>query len=153
MDASPPLFWSAALANMAAMVLLVAVGIVQIRRGRVAAHRRCMQAACVLVALFLAAYLGKRLLLGAEELASWSPAARWNLRIHELFVTAMLLSGGRALFLGRRLARSRRLTGRPEDPPPAAGLERRHRRAGRVAAVCAALGLLTACGVWWSLRT
>lgn len=106
-----------------------------------------MTAAAWLVAAFLVSYLAKRFWAGSEDLELWSVAARVNLYVHESFVTTMLIAGTTALVLGRRLARTRRVSGRAEDPVPNAAQLRRHRRFGWVAIAAAALGLLTACGI------
>ena len=141
------LYWSLALANMAAIVGFAVVGVRAVRRGEVARHRRCMTAAAWLVAAFLVSYLAKRSWAGSEDLALWSRAARINLYVHEGFVTTLLIAGATALVLGRRLARTRRVSGRAEDPAPTAEQLRRHRRFGWVAVTASALGLLTACGI------
>lgn len=140
-------FWTLALANMAAIVALAARGVRAVRAGDVARHRRSMLLAGTLVVAFLVSYVLKRGLLGGEDLAAWSPAARMNLWVHESFVALMLLAGGGALLLGRRLARTRRVSGRPEDPLPSPAALRRHRRFGWTAVVASALGLATACGI------
>jgi uncharacterized membrane protein YozB (DUF420 family) len=140
-------FWTLALVNMLAVVALAARGVLAIRAGRVATHRRSMTAAGWLVAAFLASYLVKRFWLGPEELALWSAAARTNLYVHETFVASMLLAGAGALVLGRRIARTRRVTGRAEDPAPSPAQLRRHRRFGWTAVVAALLGFATACGI------
>jgi uncharacterized membrane protein YozB (DUF420 family) len=140
-------YWSLALANMAAVLALAGRGVRAIRRNDVARHRRAMTAAAGLVVLFLVSYVVKSLVLGREDLAVWSAAARTNLWVHESFVTGMLLAGATAFVLGRRLARTRRVSGRPEDPLPGPARLARHRRFGWAALVCAVFGLLTACGV------
>lgn len=141
-------FWSAALADLAAVVGFTIVGVRRARRGAYAAHRRSMLFAVAGVALFLIAYGFKRSLVGSEDLSVWSDVARWNLWIHESFVTTMLLAGGVALFFGRKLRRTRLVLATPDAPSPDAALRRRHRRAGWTAVVCAALGLATAFGIW-----
>jgi uncharacterized membrane protein YozB (DUF420 family) len=141
------LYWSLALANMAAVVALAARGVRAVRAGDFAAHRRAMTFAGVLVGAFLGSYVVKRLVLGPEDLDVWSTGARVNLWVHESFVLGMLLAGGAALVLGRRLARTRRVTGRAEDPAASAAALRRHRRFGWLAVVCSAFGLVTACGI------
>ena len=141
------LYWSLALVNMVAVVGFAATGVRAVRRGELTRHRRCMTTAAWLVGAFLLSFLGKRFWTGPEELALWSSAARLNLYVHESFVTTMLLAGAGALLLGRRIARTRRVTGRAEDPAPSAAQLRRHRRFGWVAIVAATLGLLTAYGV------
>lgn len=141
------LYWSLALANMGAVVVFAARGVRAIRRNDVATHRRSMRVAGWLVVAFLGSYLLKRVVLGPEDLSVWSPAARTNLWVHESFVAAMLLAGGAAFALGRGLARTRRVSGRAEDPAADAGALRRHRRFGWLAVASAALGLATACGI------
>lgn len=141
------LYWSFALANMAAVVALAARGVRAVRAGDITTHRRAMTLAGLLVAAFLGSYVVKRLVLGPENLAVWSQAARINLWVHESFVVSMLIAGGVALTIGRRLARTRRVTGRAEDPAPSADTIRRHRRLGWIAVACSGFGLLTACGI------
>ena len=140
-------FWTLALANMAAIVLLAARGVRAIRAGDVAKHRRSMTGAGWLVVAFLAAYLAKRAVLGPEDLALWGPAARINLWVHESYVAAMLLAGATALVFGRRIARTSRVTGRPADPKASSAELRRHRRFGWSAVVAAGLGFATACAI------
>ena len=132
---------------MAAVVGFAAAGVRAVRRGELTRHRRCMTSAAWLVAAFLVSYLAKRFWAGSEDLAIWSSAARVNLYVHESFVTTMLISGATALVLGRRLARTRRVTGRAEDPAATPAQLRRHRRFGWVAVTASALGLLTAYGI------
>ena len=141
------LYWTLALANMAAVVGFAALGVRAVRRGELARHRRCMTTAAWLVAAFLVSYLAKRFWAGSENLALWSPAARVNLYVHESFVATMLIAGAAALLLGRRIARTRRFSGRAEDPAPTPAQLRRHRRFGWVAVVASTLGLLTAYGI------
>lgn len=148
MSASPALvFWILALANMALLVGVAAWGVRLARRGRYRAHRRAMRTAAGLVVLFLAAYVAKRILLGPEDLATWSRPALVNLWVHESFVALMLAAGIAALVLARHLGRSRLLSGRAEDPLPDPAARRRHRIAGRVAVVAAAAALATAGGI------
>jgi uncharacterized membrane protein YozB (DUF420 family) len=141
------LYWSLALANMAAVVGFAAAGVRAVRRGELARHRRCMTTAAWLVAAFLVSYLAKRSWAGSENLEVWSSAARVNLYVHESFVFTMLVAGATALVLGRRLVRTRRVTGRAADPEPTPVQLRRHRRFGWIAVTCSALGLLTAYGI------
>ena len=141
------LFWCWALANMALVVGLAVRGARAIRANRVAEHRRSMGWAGFFVVACLLAYLAKRLLLGGEDLGIWSTAARTNLYVHESFVAAMLIAGGAAFGWGRQLARTRRVTQRPDDPPARRETTSRHRLAGRIAIVCALFGFLTACGI------
>ena len=140
-------FWCWALANMAIVVVQCTRGWLAIRANRVEEHRRAMLAAAFWVGAFLVAYVVKRVLLGAEDLSVWSSAARTNLYVHESLVAGLLIAGTTAFALGRRLARTRRVTKEPSDPPAAPESMRRHRLAGRIAMVCAALGFATACGI------
>jgi len=140
-------FWTLALANMAVVLALATRGVRAIRAGEIAKHRRSMTAAGWLVVAFLASYLVKRFALGPENLALWSAAARINLRVHESFIAGMLVAGVSALVLGRRIARTRRVTGREADPAPAPAQLRRHRRFGWSAVLASAFGFATACGI------
>jgi uncharacterized membrane protein YozB (DUF420 family) len=132
---------------MAAVVALAVRGIRAVRAGDVPKHRRSMTLAGLLVVAFLVSYVAKVLVLGGENLSLWSFAARLNLWVHESFVVTMLLAGVTALVLGRRLARTRRVTGRAEDPAPGPDAIRRHRRFGWLAVACSGLGFATACGI------
>lgn len=137
-------FWAGALLNMVLVVALALRGVWLARHGRIPAHRRAMLSVCGLVLFFLAAYLAKSHWLGHEDLSLWSPAHRWNLRIHESAVAVMLAAGTLALLRGRRLRRTRRFSGDPEDPPAPEEWVRGHRRAGRIAVLAALVGLATA---------
>jgi uncharacterized membrane protein YozB (DUF420 family) len=130
------IFWCAALANFAAVVAAALTGWRHVRRGDVARHRRWMNAAAALVALFLASYAAKVIVLGREPLAAWSPAAVVVLRVHETIVAAMLVAGAAARLLARRLA--------PGAAPAAPRLRRRHRWSGRTALVAGVFALVTA---------
>jgi uncharacterized membrane protein YozB (DUF420 family) len=141
------LFWCWALANMGLVLGLGVRGARAIRANQVEEHRRSMRWAGLLVVAFLVAYVAKRLLLGGEDLAAWSRAARANLYVHESFVALMLLAGSAALALGAKLAKTRRVTQRADDPPAPRETISRHRLAGRLALVGALFGFLTACGI------
>jgi uncharacterized membrane protein YozB (DUF420 family) len=140
-------FWALALANMGVIVGLVVRGVRAVRRNDVAKHKASMKLAGALVVGFLVAYVFKRGLLGGEDLAVWSQAARTNLYVHETFVAAMLVVGGVAFHLGRGLVRTRRVSGSSEDPPATPERLRRHRRVGWIAVIAAGGGFLTACGI------
>lgn len=137
-------FWTAAFANMVLAAALAVRGVALARRGEWRRHARCMRAAVFFVALFLAAYVVKVTALGREALETWSPLAVNALRFHELCVAAMLLAGGAALVVSRRLAASRLLdpSGAAPDAPPRT--RRLHRRLGRTAVASAVLGAATA---------
>lgn len=140
-------FWAAAWVNLLLVVALALRGVWLARRGHIPAHRRSMLASCALVVAFLAAYLAKSHWLGHEDVSLWSPAHRWNLRVHESAVAVMLGAGALALWRGRSLRRTRRFSGAAQDPPAPEPLLREHRRAGRIAVLAALLGLATATGI------
>lgn len=135
-------FWTAAFANMVLAAALAVRGVALARRGEFARHARCMRGAAVCVAIFLAGYVAKLALLGREAVATWTPDAVTMLRVHELCVLVMLLAGGTALALGRRLGRSTLVSG--SEPVPPDDTRRRHRLAGRTAVGGALLGAATA---------
>jgi uncharacterized membrane protein YozB (DUF420 family) len=141
------LFWCWALANMALVLALGVRGLRAIRANRVAEHRRAMAWAGFWIVAFLVAYLAKVAALGGEDTATWPVAARTNLYVHEGFVATMLIAGGIAFALGRRLARTRRVTQNASDPLAPREALSRHRLAGRVALGAAVFGFLTACGI------
>jgi len=137
-------FWTVAFVDLVAAAALAVRGVALARRGELVRHARSMRAAALLVALFLAAYVGKLALLGREALATWSPAAIGVLRFHELCVLAMLLAGGAALALGRRLARGAPLAREAAGSAAPSPTRRLHRLAGRTAVGGAVLGAATA---------
>jgi len=141
------LYWTAALANLAVIVVCMGLGVRCIRRGALRAHTRAMGAATALVGLFLLSYLVKLALLGREDRSGWSGAELALLYAHELCIAALLGGGGAALLRGRRLRA--RLGAHVQRLAPGAALPgaAAHRRAGRIACAGGALGLLTAAAV------
>jgi uncharacterized membrane protein YozB (DUF420 family) len=140
------IFWTAALVNLAVIVVCMGIGVRCIRRGALRAHTRAMGVAAALVGLFLLSYLVKVALLGREDRTGWQQGDLLLLYAHELCVAALLGGGGTALLRGRRLrarlgAGVRRIA--PGTLPGAAA----HRRAGRIARAAGVLALLTAAGV------
>ena len=138
------LFWTGALALMAAVVCVAIAGIARRRRGDIRGHRRAMLSACVLVGVFLVAYLQKVLFLGHEQVSEWSPGDRLVLRIHETFIAVMLVAGALAGRRAWRLRHTRNATLDPDDPPAPHTVTRGHRRAGWTAVLAAGGGWLTA---------
>jgi len=131
------LYWTGALLNMVLVVVLAVSGVASVRRGDVARHRRRMLAASVLVGAFVLSYALKVAVLGREPIATWSPAAIWTLRVHELCVLVMLV-GGAGAGLGAFRMRAAPLAAEH------AGVRAAHRRAGRAAVIAAGAGLVTA---------
>ncbi len=136
------LYWTGALINMWAVAALALAGVARIRARDVAGHHRRMLGAAALVLLFVLSYAVKLAQLGREDLPSWEPWAVTLLRIHELFVFIMLLAGGRAGLLARKLRHVKLPDGQGGDP-----LRVAHRRAGKLAIGAALFGALTASGV------
>jgi len=131
------LYWTGALCNMAVVVALALAGVRSVRRGDVVRHRRLMLGASALVGAFVVSYAWKLACLGREALATWSPAAIWTLRIHELCVFVMLAAG---LVAALRAWPMRAAPRAPEHAERRA----RHRVAGRIAVIAACAGVATA---------
>jgi len=125
-------FWTAAFANMLAIVAVATVGVRRARRREIAGHRRLMLVAASLVGLFLLSYVAKVGVLGREQLALWEPRYVWTLRFHETCVAVMVIAGVRAIWLGAR------------EGFRDAARARAHRIAGRTAVVSALLGVASA---------
>jgi uncharacterized membrane protein YozB (DUF420 family) len=138
------LFWTGALANMGLVLAFAVLGVWRRRVGDVPGHRRSMLTAGALVGLFLAAYVLKVVFLGREPRATWSPAALWVLRVHELCVATMLVGGATAGLRALALRLTRNASRNPADPPASRSLVLWHRRAGWTAVTAAALGFVTA---------
>ncbi|MCG8587986.1 MAG: DUF420 domain-containing protein [Proteobacteria bacterium] len=141
------LYWTGAFINMGAVVALAVAGVRAARRRAFLQHARYMTAAALLVFAFLGSYVLKVAFLGREDLATWEASARLSLYVHETCVVAMLAGGAVAFWRGRRLRRTRLVTGSAEAPAPTAGGLRQHRWAGRIAVAGCVLGLLSAVGV------
>lgn len=135
-------FWTYALVVFCGLVGCASLAFREIRRGSVERHRRFMNAAVLLVVIFVLSYVCKLLLLGREDFSLWSPAAVVVLRIHEALVTLMILAGGIGRFLTRGVPRHGTRDQARAALPPA------HRWLGRVALISGALALLTATMVW-----
>jgi uncharacterized membrane protein YozB (DUF420 family) len=123
-----------------------AAGLAAIRRGQIERHRRLMTSGATLVVAFLLSYVVKLLVLGREDLDSWSTASLTVLRIHELLMLVMIVGGSVALVLGRSfrsLLRSATTLAQARASLPEKQ-RARHRWAGRIALGGALLGLLTA---------
>ena len=125
-------FWTAAFANMLAIVAVATVGVRRARRREIAGHRRLMLVAASLVGLFLLSYVAKVGVLGREQLSLWEPRYVWTLRFHETCVAVMVIAGVRAIWLGAR------------EGFRDAARARAHRIAGRTAVVSALLGVASA---------
>ncbi len=129
-------YWSGALINLGVATGCAFLGWREIRRGRREIHRKWMNAAVILVLAFLVSYPLKLIFLGKEDLLLWSHMDVTILRIHETFVLLMVLSGGAARWLARRL--------RVGGSQVSSQWKGWHRWCGRMALGCSAGGLLTA---------
>lgn len=125
-------FWTAAFANMLAIIAVAVIGVRRAGRREIAGHRRLMLAAAGLVGLFLVSYVVKVGTLGREQLALWEPRYVWTLRFHETCIAVMVIAGVRAIWLGAR------------EGFRDAARARAHRLAGRTAVVSALLGVASA---------
>jgi uncharacterized membrane protein YozB (DUF420 family) len=138
------LYWTAAFANMAVIVALAVRGVLQVRGGDAAGHRRSMLTCLALVVAFLVSYGLKVAFLGRENLELWSPLYVNTLRFHETCVLAMVIAGGVALHRGRALRRTRTFSRVASDPPARPATVRLHRRAGRTAIASLVLAVTSA---------
>jgi Protein of unknown function (DUF420) len=140
-------FWSAAFVNLAVICALALLGVRCAHRGEIARHRRAMKIASWLVVAFLMSYVLKVVLIGREDMASWSSLDLWILRGHELCVVLMLIAGSAAWIQSRKLAGTRVVTRDARDPEPDAKVLRGHKRAGWTAVLSALAGFVLAIGV------
>ena len=138
------IYWTIAWLNLLILSLFAISGVQQIRKGQVARHRRSMLTAAWLVVAFVVSYALKLMFLGREDLSVWSSADVWILRIHELFIAVMLVSGIMALIRGSRLARTSLLSDAPDAKAPDPEDRLKHKRVGRIAVVAMLLALLFA---------
>ena len=145
------IYWSAALANLAAVVVCAALGWRRARQREFAAHRRLMLTASWLVLAFLGSYVIKVIALGREQLELWGERYVRTLYVHEVLVTLMLICGIMALVMARRLGLPRGPASPPIEASRLARGVRRHRGAGRIAIVASAAGLATAAYVLWGM--
>jgi uncharacterized membrane protein YozB (DUF420 family) len=137
-------YWTGAFINMGVLAIFATRGVLQVRRGEIARHKRSMTIAATLVAAFVISYAFKVILLGKEDLSVWSSASINTLRFHELCVLVMLIAGGFALYRGLALRKTRLVTHDADDPLPEPRAVSTHRLAGRVAVCGAILGLVSA---------
>ncbi len=140
-------YWTWAWLNMGIAVGAGYTGIRHIRRRAVRGHQRRMLLFGGLVVLFLLSYPVKLALLGPEDLELWAPHFVWTLRVHELLVLTMVVSMVIAIRIPYKL-------GIPRGTPPESvepSRLRPHRRAGWVAALSGAGGLLTAAYVLFGM--
>ncbi len=132
-------YWTLAWIDLALAASCACSGVIQIRRGRIEAHRRRMLLAGSLILLFLLSYPLKLGFLGREVLEEWAPSFVGVLRFHELCIAVMIIAGVLALRLGARIRPTGDATLSEADPAS----RRRHRRAGRTALVAMLAGLLS----------
>jgi uncharacterized membrane protein YozB (DUF420 family) len=145
------IYWTAALANLAAVVVCAGLGWRRARRRDFQAHRRLMLAASWLVLAFLLSYALKVAFLGREQLELWAQPYVRMLHVHELFVSLMLVCGITALVQARRLGLPRGADSPPIDAAKLARGLRVHRGIGRVAILAGVGGLGTAAYVLWGM--
>ena len=89
--------------NLAIVCAVALLGVRCAHRGEIARHRRAMKIASWLVVAFLLSYVLKVVLIGREDMASWSSLDLWVLRCHELCVVSMLIAGSAAWLQSRKL--------------------------------------------------
>jgi uncharacterized membrane protein YozB (DUF420 family) len=144
-------YWSAALANMIAVVICALVGVRRARAGAYAAHRRSMLTAAWLVLAFVGSYVLKLVFLGREQLELWEASYRTVLQVHETCVLVMVAGGIGAIVQARRLGLPRTPESVELEPGRLQRGLRWHRGMGRSAVIASVLGLLTASYVLWGM--
>ncbi|MCH2172628.1 DUF420 domain-containing protein [Myxococcota bacterium] len=137
-------YWTWALVNFGLLVGLAWKGVTRIRQRDLKGHRRYMLASASLVFLFVGSYALKLLFLGRENLAQWSTASLWVLRIHELCVLGMILGGAWAGYRAWKFRRSLPASGRLSDTPSPESARASHRRAGWFAVISASAAFVLA---------
>lgn len=144
-------YWTWAVANFVAVVVLALMGVAQIRRGNVLAHRRRMLGSASLVGLFVGSYVVKLFVLGREDRSVWSATSLAVLYAHELCIAAMLIAGGYAAYRAWRFFPG--MGPNPSLETSNSKLRERvqHRRAGWTAVVASALGCALAFGVLFGM--
>ena len=96
------LFWTYAQGVLTLCVLSAVYGIRQITLGQVEKHRKAMNLSGFLILFFVLSYAGKLFFLGRELLDTWETLYVVVLRIHEVFILGMLVTGGWARYLAYR---------------------------------------------------
>jgi len=134
-------YWTWAWANMLLAGISAARGVGAIRRKERARHRRHMLFAVAGGGLFLVSYPIKLAVLGREALERWPLHYVRVLRLHELAVLIMCVTGGLAIRQALRLG----LAEGPRDADPQGVCW--HRRFGRLAVAAMGAGILTAAWV------
>jgi uncharacterized membrane protein YozB (DUF420 family) len=138
------LYWTGALVNLGAIVILALAGWRFARRREFQTHRRLMLGAAWLVVAFLVSYVLKVTLLGREQLELWDERYVRTLHVHEVCVTLMMVCGAGAIAQARRLGLPRGPGSRAIEPGRLARGIRIHRWLGRVGILASALGFATA---------
>jgi len=132
-------FWIYAFCSLTAIVALTGLGVREARRGNAPRHRRFMMATVGVVVAFLLAYSIKLIVLGREDKSDWSRVRLVILYVHEASVLTMLVSGGVAIAIGRRIF-PRFVSGEVDELTSTA--RRRHARFGRICVAAAVLALV-----------
>ncbi len=138
------LYWTGAWLIMGLVVGLAFFGLAQLRAGRPSQHRTAMITAACLIVAFVVSYALKLHFLGREDLSTWSTAAIWILRFHEMCVLTLVVAGTLSLNWGRQLRVTRNFTSDEGDELAARELRDRHKRAGRATLGGAVLGFFSA---------
>jgi len=141
-------FWIYAFCTLSAIVLLTGLGVRAVRRGDAPRHRRFMLATVVVVGVFLLAYAVKLIVLGREDKSDWSAGYLVALYVHETLVLTMLVTGGGAVAIGRRIF-PRFVSGDVGEPESIA--RRRHARLGRICLGAAVMALVLGAIVLWGM--
>lgn len=134
-------FWLYAYVVMLAILISGGIGIQKARAGLLHQHRKLMNIANTLILVFVGSYVVKMLVLKREAKTGWSTTDFITLYTHEFFIAVMLVAGGYAFALSRKLKDSL------DETAPSAEIQtlrQKHGRFGKIAYVSALLAFITA---------
>lgn len=136
-------FWTFSLAIAGGALVLAISGVLAVRGGNVETHRRRMKGSVGLVIAFVASYGVKLAVIGREALHTWEPFFVTVLRVHQGFISVMLMAGIWALVLSPKTLST--------DAAEREAARLRHRLAGRIAIASFAAALSMSAITYWGM--